>query len=81
MYHLKFPRTMIVASSAEMLVDQINTLVERMRRDLGEKVHYHEAQDAVHDLSSSRSVNPSGRGIITVIITHFLFGIIGILNF
>jgi hypothetical protein len=41
-----FPRTMIVAGGA---VDQINTLVECMRRDLGEKVHYYEAQDAVHD--------------------------------
>ncbi|KAI9453158.1 alpha/beta-hydrolase [Lactarius psammicola] len=44
-----FPRTMIVAGEAEMLVDQINTLVGRMKRDLGEKVHYYEAQDAVHD--------------------------------
>lgn len=44
-----FPRTMIVAGEAEMLVDQINTLVGRMKRDLGEKVRYYEAQDAVHD--------------------------------
>ena len=44
-----FPRTMIVAGEAEMLVDQINTLVGRMKRDLGEKVRYHEARDAVHD--------------------------------
>jgi hypothetical protein len=35
--------------------------MERMRRDLGEKVDYYEAQDAAHDLSSSYSVNPSGR--------------------
>lgn len=34
-----FPRTTIVVGSAEMVVDQINTLVERMRRDLGEQVH------------------------------------------
>ena len=45
----RFPRTMVVAGGAEMLVDQISTLVKRMRRDLGEKVHYYEAQDAVHD--------------------------------
>ena len=44
-----FPRTMVVAGEAEMLVDQINTLVERMKRDLGEKVNYYEVQDAVHD--------------------------------
>ncbi|KAI0293361.1 Alpha/Beta hydrolase protein [Multifurca ochricompacta] len=44
-----FPRTMIVAGEAEMLVDQINILVRRMRRDLGEKVLYYEARDAVHD--------------------------------
>jgi acetyl esterase/lipase len=40
---------MIVAGEAEILVDQINTLVRRMKRDLGEKVRYYEAQDAVHD--------------------------------
>lgn len=44
-----FPRTMIVAGEAEMLVDQINTLVRRMKRDLGEKVYYYEVEDAVHD--------------------------------
>lgn len=44
-----FPRTMIVAGEAEMLVDQINILVGLMKRDMGEKVRYHEAQDAVHD--------------------------------
>ncbi|KAH9056557.1 hypothetical protein EDB87DRAFT_1536300, partial [Lactarius vividus] len=33
----------------EMLVDQINTLVGHMKRDLGEKVCYYEARDAVHD--------------------------------
>lgn len=44
-----FPRTMIVAGGAEILVDQITTLAERMKRDLGEKVHYYEVQDAVHD--------------------------------
>ncbi|KAH9060377.1 alpha/beta-hydrolase [Lactarius deliciosus] len=44
-----FPRTMIVAGEAEMLVDQINRLVGHMKRDLGEKVRYYEARDAVHD--------------------------------
>ena len=44
-----FPRTMIVAGEAEMLVDQINALVRRMKRDLGEKGHYYEVEDAVHD--------------------------------
>ena len=41
---------MIVAYGVTMLVDQINTLVERMRRDLGEKLHCYETQDAVYDL-------------------------------
>jgi len=40
---------MIVAGGAEMLVDQINTLAGRMKRDLGEKVTYYELEDAVHD--------------------------------
>jgi len=44
-----FPRTMIVAGEAEILVDQINTLVRLMQRDLGDKVRYYEGHDAVHD--------------------------------
>ncbi|KAI9442749.1 alpha/beta-hydrolase [Lactarius indigo] len=44
-----FPRTMIVAGEAEMLVDQINRLVRLMKRDMGEKVCYHEGRDAIHD--------------------------------
>lgn len=51
-----FPRTMIVAGDAEMLMDQIETLMRRMVRDLGTggdgetgKVTFHAATDAVHD--------------------------------
>ncbi|TFK44786.1 Alpha/Beta hydrolase protein [Crucibulum laeve] len=53
-----FPRTFIVAGGAEVLVDQIRTLGDRMIRDLGEgngvqqddgKVRYYEAPDGVHD--------------------------------
>jgi len=49
-----------------MMVGQINALVGRMKRDLGEKVHHYEVQDARFRkfLSSDR---------------NFLFGIIGIL--
>lgn len=43
---------MIAVGGAEVLVDQINTSLERMRRDSGEKVHYYEAQDVVHDFMS-----------------------------
>jgi len=45
-----FPRTVILAGGAEILVDQIRTLKERMVRDLGEgMVEYVEAADAIHD--------------------------------
>ncbi len=45
-----FPRTLVTAGTAEMLLDQIRTLVHRMREDIGEDgVTYFEASDAVHD--------------------------------
>jgi len=53
-----FPRTFIIAGGAEVFVDQIRTLRDRMVKDLGQgngvleeegKVRYHEAPDAVHD--------------------------------
>ncbi|PPQ63471.1 hypothetical protein CVT24_005128 [Panaeolus cyanescens] len=54
----KFPRTFIIGGGAEIIIDSIRTLKERMVRDLGEgngvregegKVRYLEAPDAVHD--------------------------------
>jgi len=53
-----FPRTFIVAGGAEILLDQIKTLRDRMMKDLGEgngvkdgegKVRYFEAKDGIHD--------------------------------
>lgn len=53
-----FPRTFIVGGAAEVLIDQIRTLKDRMIADLGEgngvlpgegKVRYYEASGAVHD--------------------------------
>ena len=46
----KFPRTFIVAGGAEVLIDSIRTLRDRMVKDLGEgKVRYFEAPDGCHD--------------------------------
>ena len=54
----KFPRTFIVGGGAEVLIDSIRTLRDRMVRDLGEgngiredegKVCYYEAPDGFHD--------------------------------
>lgn len=54
----KFPRTFIVGGGAEVLIDSIRTLRDRMVRDLGEgdgvrevegKVRYFEAPDGLHD--------------------------------
>ncbi|EKM77135.1 hypothetical protein AGABI1DRAFT_77545 [Agaricus bisporus var. burnettii JB137-S8] len=53
-----FPRTFIVAGGAEVLIDQIRTLRDRMIKDLGEgngvsegdgMVRYYEAPDGFHD--------------------------------
>jgi acetyl esterase/lipase len=54
----KFPRTFIVGGGAEVLIDSIRTLRDRMVKDLGEgngvkegegKVRYFEAPDGFHD--------------------------------
>ena len=54
----KFPRTFIVGGGAEVLIDSIRTLRDRMIKDLGEgngvkedegKVRYFEAPDGFHD--------------------------------
>jgi acetyl esterase/lipase len=54
----KFPRTLIIAGSAEVLLDQIRTLRDKMFKDLGEgngisdnegKVRYFEVPDCFHD--------------------------------
>jgi acetyl esterase/lipase len=45
-----FPKTFVVAGGAEVLRDQIRTLKDRMRKDLGdENVKYYEATDGIHD--------------------------------
>jgi acetyl esterase/lipase len=44
----RFPRTFVVAGGAELLIDEIGVLVERMK-SMDEKVTYYEAQDEVHD--------------------------------
>ena len=54
----KFPRTFIVGGGAEVLIDSIRTLRDRMVKDLGEgngvkedegKIRYFEAPDGFHD--------------------------------
>lgn len=44
-----FPRSIVVAGGAEVLIDEIGVLVERMKSQMGERVTYHEEPDEVHD--------------------------------
>ena len=44
-----FPKTLITAGDAEILLDQIRALAELMKADLGDDLVYHEAKDSVHD--------------------------------
>lgn len=55
-----FPHTFVVAGDAELFVDQIRDLVNRMKQDLGEKVVYHEEPDAVHDYIGLEAWGPEG---------------------
>ena len=63
----KFPRTFIVGGGAEVLIDSIRTLRDRMVKDLGEgngvkegegKVRYFEAPDGFHDYLVFPSYEP-----------------------
>ena len=63
----KFPRTFIVGGGAEVLIDSIRTLRDRMVKDLGEgngvkegegKVRYYEAPDAFHDYLVFTALEP-----------------------
>ena len=57
-----FPKTFIVAGGAEVLLDQIITLKERMLKDLGEEnVKYSEAKDAMHDHLALTWLEPERR--------------------
>lgn len=48
-HFIGFPKTLIVYGDAETLMDQIQTLVHRMRRDMGSELDVYKAKDAVHD--------------------------------
>lgn len=54
-----FPRSFIIAGGAEVLLDQIRTLKDKMVKDLGEgQVEYVEPPDAVHDFLTFRFHEP-----------------------
>ncbi len=44
-----FPPTFITCGGGELFVDQIRTLARRMKNEMGGKVVYYEADDAIHD--------------------------------
>lgn len=57
-----FPKTIVIAGSAEYLIYPIRELVRRMKEDLGEgMITYHEEKDAVHDYLSLGFWEPEAR--------------------
>jgi acetyl esterase/lipase len=72
-----FPRTMIVAGEAERLRGQIETLVERMVKDLGREgeeggsVTYYVAAGAPHDFLVFPFLQPEGRDTLRAIAEWF----------
>ncbi|KAJ7922032.1 Alpha/Beta hydrolase protein [Mycena leptocephala] len=57
-----FPRTFVSAGGAEVLRDSIRVLNERMKRDLGKKVRYLEAEDSIHNFLALPWVQEPQRG-------------------
>ncbi|KAJ7593708.1 Alpha/Beta hydrolase protein [Mycena floridula] len=75
-----FPRTFIVAGEAEVLLDQIRVLKDKMMDELGEgngvneddgKVIYYEAADAIHDYVVFRGFEPQRTDTLKAIATWF----------
>lgn len=71
-----FPRTFLVAGGAEVVLDQIRTLRDRLVKDLGEgngilegegKVRYYEPPDAIHDFLVFPWHEPESRETFQVI--------------
>jgi len=56
-----WPRTFVNGGGAEILVDQIRVLVERMRKDMGDDVEYLEAPEGVHDYLLHNWCDPESR--------------------
>ena len=48
-HFVNFPRTFIDAGGAEQILDEIHTLRDRMKSQMGDKVQYVELEDAFHD--------------------------------
>ena len=44
-----FPRTLIIAGGAELQLDTMQTLHNRMAEDMGDLLEYYEVPDAIHD--------------------------------
>ncbi len=63
-----WPRAFVNGGGAEILIDQIRLLVQRMQRDMGnEDVEYLEAPDAVHDYLSHELCQPERTLLIEAI--------------
>ncbi|PPQ97549.1 hypothetical protein CVT26_002334 [Gymnopilus dilepis] len=45
----KFPQTLMIAGEAELQLDMMRTLRDRMAEDMGDRLDYYEVPDAVHD--------------------------------
>lgn len=60
-----WPRAFVNGGGAEVLIDQIRLLTQRMRRDMGDdNVEYLEAPDAVHDYLSHELCEPERTQLI-----------------
>ena len=62
-----FPPAFISVGDAEIFLDQIRTLKERMIRDLGDKVAYLESKDAWHDFIGFPFFEPQRSEALTAI--------------
>lgn len=63
-----WPKTFVNGGGAEILIDQIRVLLERMRKDMGDDcVEYLEAPDAVHDYLSHEICEPERTQLVEAI--------------
>ncbi|EJD44869.1 alpha/beta-hydrolase [Auricularia subglabra TFB-10046 SS5] len=56
-----FPKTLLLGGTGECMIDAIRCTAERMKKEIGDDVQYHEMPDATHDWPCLAVFEPEGQ--------------------
>lgn len=63
-----FPKTLVLGGTGECMIDAIRCTAERMRKDMGDDVQYHEMPDATHDWACLAVFEPEAQVTIDAVL-------------